>query len=252
MCVSVSVCVFRRSSQSNPDHRDGPCLWLTPHSAWVIKLLEAPRHASPLININYRGSCSLALSSPLLSSPLLSSTFLSSTQLDSSLRHHKVKCSRWKQILFSLCQWSLIIIYSSSPPPPLSSLCQSNPSFFILHKGWPLIVLFSYHTAVILSKKWAVVFLYISLTVLHALYGLSAAYDLFVKLPVSKWGSIKSLNSIYLISCFLSLTADTRYMPSLSPTSAGVHFLWDEFLFGPVERDGVEWRIRCSGWLHWD
>lgn len=68
--VCVCVCVFRRSSQSKPDHRDGPCLWLTPHSAWVIKLLEAPCHACPLININYRGSCSLADSSPLLSAPL--------------------------------------------------------------------------------------------------------------------------------------------------------------------------------------
>lgn len=26
VCVGVGVCVFRRSSQSNPDHRDGPCL----------------------------------------------------------------------------------------------------------------------------------------------------------------------------------------------------------------------------------
>lgn len=26
LCKPACVCVFRRSSQSNPDHRDGPCL----------------------------------------------------------------------------------------------------------------------------------------------------------------------------------------------------------------------------------
>ena len=122
VCVCKWVCVcFRRSTESNSDHRDGPCLWLTPHSAWVIKLLEAPCHACPLININYRGSCSLADSSPLLSSPLLSSPLLSSTLLSSPLLSSPLLSSPllYSPLLSSPLLYSPLLSHLSFPLLPL-------------------------------------------------------------------------------------------------------------------------------------
>lgn len=159
VCVWAQACVFRRSSQSNPDHRDGPCLWLTPYSAWVIKLLEAPCHACPLININYRGSCSLADASSLLSSPLLL-LFCSSI----TLFHPPDWANHWAIRRWSIVDENRYLYHCANDCDVLSYLhpgcykdvrrftlyslhCFFSRSvslfFFFLHKGWPRTDIFS-------------------------------------------------------------------------------------------------------------
>lgn len=160
--------MFRRSSRSNPGHRDGPRLRLIPHSAWVIKLLEAPCHVCPLININYRGSCSLAHCSPLLFSSLPPPPL----HPPDWTNHWAIR--RWRILNEnrSLCLVPvpmttplvsiLAIIRTHSSTVCLHAPMPPSPSFFLL-RGCPTPTRSA--KAVFLGKNSAVVFLYISPTV---------------------------------------------------------------------------------------
>lgn len=149
------LCLSDQTAGSSP-----PCQ--SPHQyklqgqLFTGRLLSFPRLSSPLV------------SSPLLSSPLEPPSSLIIEPSESEVFQMKTDT----YIIVSLT-------VMSSPHSGLTQIyCLSlficlPLSFFISSKGLSLAITSSYNKASVLSKKSAVVFLHLSLAVLHLFYGLS-------------------------------------------------------------------------------